>query len=210
VRYIGKVIDNDSNKGPEATANGSIQIYIEAIMQDIPKDLYPWVFSDSELTSNIPEIGEYVWVTFEDKDNWRNGFYGNSVSLKEYQEHGETIGSVTSNYPDCKYLRLANGIAIGFSSNADTPEISIYHPTGAEIFIDTNGLVSIKGASGTLESTLLGETTQTLISDFLTAIISHVHGTGTGPSAPPTNVADFQTLLNTDLPGIVSEDVKNS
>jgi len=209
VRYIGKVIDNNSTNGPEAVENGSVSVYIEEIMLDIPKDLYPWVFSDGEFTSNIPEIGDYVWVEFRDKDNWRNGFYGDKVTLKDYHEHGETIGSITSVYPDCKYLRLKNGVAIGFSSNADTPEISIYHPTGAEIFIDTDGLVSIKGANGTLEASLLGETTIQLMSDFLDGILALSVPTGTGPSGVPINSATFTSLKST-LNSLLSQSVKNS
>jgi len=140
VRYIGKVIDNNSTNGPEGVENGSVSVYIEEIMLDIPKDLYPWVFSDGEFTSNIPEIGDYVWVEFLDENNFRNGFYGDKVSLKEYHEHNETIGSITSSYPAVKYLRLANGVAIGFSSDPDSPEISIYHSEGKEIYVNNDNM----------------------------------------------------------------------
>ena len=209
MRYIGKVIDNNSTNGPEGVENGSVSVYIEEIMLDIPKDLYPWVFSDGEFSSNIPEIGDYVWVEFLDEENWRNGFYGDKVSLRDYHEHGETIGSITSSYPSVKYLQLANGVAIGFSSNADTPEISVYHPTGAEIFIDTDGLVSIKGANGTLESTLLGETTNQFFSDLIDGILALNVGTGTGPSSTPLNAATFISLQS-QLSTLLSQDVKNS
>ena len=209
MRYIAKVIDNDSTKSPEAVENGSVQIYVEEIMQDIDKDLYPWVYQDAELTSNIPEIGDYVWVEFLDEANFRNGFYFNKVELKDYHEHNETIGSIVSVFPDVKYLKLKNGVAIGFSSNTDTPEISIYHPKGAEIFIDTDGLVSIKGASGTLESTLLGETTNQFLSDLIDGILALTVPTGVGPSGLAINSATF-TSLKSQLSTLLSPDVKNS
>ena len=209
MEYIAKVIDNNSLNSPEATENGAIQIFIEEIMLDIDKDLYPWVMAKGGWTSDIPEIGDYVWVEFLDTDNWRNGFYTEGVDLIDNHGHGETIGSMTTVYPDSKYIKLKNGISLALSSNADTPEISIYHPTGAEIFIDTDGLVSIKGASGTLESTLLGETTNQFLSDLIDGILALTVPTGVGPSGLAINSATF-TSLKSQLSTLLSPDVKNS
>lgn len=140
-KYIAKVIDNDSNNSPEATPNGSISVYIEHLMQDIPTNMYPWVFQDRAWTSDIPEIDDYVWVYFYDDIHWRNGFYCNKVNLKGYQKHNETIGSITSSYPNIKYKQLSNGVAIGMSSNADNPEITIYHSDGNEIYINNENMI---------------------------------------------------------------------
>jgi hypothetical protein len=210
MRRIAKVIKNNAlTESPELVENGAIQIYIENLMQDIPKDMYPWVMPNTEWSSNVPEIGDFVWVEFLDEENWRNGFYGNTVTLREAYSHTSAIGSITSIYPDVKYITLANGVSFAMSSDPEKPEVSITTPS-AEIYIDPDGGISIQGPNGSLEFSTLGETTKQFLSDILDAIISHTHGSGTGPTSNPLNAVDFTTLKTTDLETILSEEVKNS
>lgn len=141
IRHIGKVIDNNSSD-----TNGACQIYIEYLHHDLEKDQYPWMKMDRAATSNIPEIDDYVWCWFLEEKFHKKGYYGNKINLDEYNEHNESIGSLTGSYPNIKYIKLANGCAIGM--NSDSPEITIYHPS-AEIFIDTNGCITIEDGTGT-------------------------------------------------------------
>lgn len=141
-KYIAKVIDNnDENKG------GRVQVYIEELHHDISSDLYPWVRQDREFTSFIPEVDDLVWVYFQDEVFFRQstGFYCNKVTLKEKHEHDETIGSITGEYPNIKYIKLKNGCSIAM--NSDDPEITITHPS-AEIFIDVDGNIIVTDATG--------------------------------------------------------------
>jgi len=203
-KYIGKVIDNNHE-----SQNGLCQIYIEPLHHDLNQDQYPWFKMDRESSSNIPEINDYVWCWFIDERYHKQGYYGNKLTLLEYHEHNQTIGSITTAYPDVKYWKFANGAAIAFSSNSDTPEISIYHPSGSEIFMNSDGEVYIKGSSGTLEYSLLGETVKQFLSDFLDGILALTVGTGTGPSSTPINASTF-TTLKSNLTTLLSTKVKNN
>ncbi|MCP4650354.1 MAG: hypothetical protein GY853_09795 [PVC group bacterium] len=186
---IAKVINNNSTESQEAVENGSVQVYIEFLMQDIEKDMYPWVFQNAEWTSNIPEIGEYVWVEFLDEENWRNGYYGNKVTLRDYHEHNETIGSMSGNYPNIKYIKLANGVSIAL--NSSETEVTIV-AGDAEIYIDPDGIISIQGGSGTLEFSILGETLKAWLE-------AHIHPTGVGPSGVATTAGTLNTILSTSV-----------
>jgi len=146
-KYIGKVIDNDDTNHPDGQNEGRVKVRIEFLHGDeatgLKGDYLHWARQDGEFSSNIPEIGEYIWISFEKEDYWKNPFYGNKVTLKDYHEHNLTIGSITTLYPDVKYIRGANGVAIAFSTNSDTPEISIFHSSGNEIYIDPDGNIKV-------------------------------------------------------------------
>lgn len=149
--YIAEVIENDSSKsnGDNKSKDGRVQIYIEWLHRDIAKADLPWAKPDREWTSNIPEKGEKLWIFFEDEKNWRHPFYKNKLNLKGYNNdnHNKTIGQMTAEYPNVKYILLKNGIAIALSSDPDKAEISIYHPS-AEFYIDKDGNIDIKNNAG--------------------------------------------------------------
>ena len=150
-RHIAEIIDNN-----DTDQEGKCQIYIEHLHHDLNVDQYPWARQDRELTSNIPEVGEYVWVYFLEDRYHRKAYYQNKVTLKEYHEHNETIGSLSGSYPNIKYIKVANGCSLAFNSDADNPEITIYHPS-AEIYIDSNGYITVEdGASNKIEMNASG------------------------------------------------------
>jgi len=151
-RYVGKVI---SNNDPDK--EGKCQIYVEHLMSGFQPSQYQWFRQDKEFTSFIPENNDLVWCYFEDELASRQGYYQEKVTLKSYHTHNQTIGSITSVYPDVKYIKLANGISIAMSSNSSKPEISIYHPS-AEIFIDKDGNVNIKAANEEIKMDATGIT----------------------------------------------------
>ncbi len=203
-KYIGKVIDNNS-----ADKDGSCQIYCEPLHHGFQPSQYPWMKQEREWTSNIPEINDLVWCRFDDEDFYKKGYYGSKLTLKEYHTHGESIGSITSAYPDVKYIKLANGNAIAMSSNTDTPEITIYHKEGSEIFMNKTGEVHIKGSSGTLEKSALGETLKGLLESILDEIILITVGTPSGGSTTPVNAGQFTTIKG-QLSTMLSPKVKNN
>lgn len=203
-KYIGKVIDNN-----HPDKDGRVQIYVEHLHHSINKDDYPWFKQEKEFTSFLPEINEYVWCWFMEEKFHRQGYFGQKVTLSEYHNHNETIGSITAVYPNVKYIQLANGNAIALSSDSDNAEISIYHKSGAEIYMNNDGEVHIKGSAGTLESTLLGETLKGLIEQILDGIVAITVPSPLGPLGPPVNAATF-TATKAQLPTALSKGVKNN
>lgn len=191
--YVAQVKKNNSLTGfvhpdpssPPATKDGRIQIYIPELHYGFSADMYPWARQDREFSSFIPEIGDFVWVWFEDERNFKKPFYRNKIDLLEKHDHGKTIGSITASYPDVKYIYFANGVAIGLSSNTSKPEISIVTPQ-AEIYIDSTGAISIKGGATAVEPMVLGQKLSTWLS-------THTHVGGTGV---PTQAGTLNTVLS--------------
>ena len=136
-KFIAEIIDNvDPNE------NGKCQIYCEFLHHDLQPSQYPWAKMDRGWTSDIPEIGDKVWVWFADEKFYRKPFYPNKINLENYNEHNESIGSLSGSYPDIKYFKLANGVSIALNSNQNECTIT----TGdAEIFIDSSGNIKING-----------------------------------------------------------------
>lgn len=200
--WPAKVIDNN-----DADLKGKVQIYIEPLMWGLKPADYPWAYQDREFTSFIPEVDDFVWVWFEEEDTYRKPFYRTKISFEEYSEHNSTIGSLTGSYPDLKYLKLKNGVSIALNSNQT--EASIVAGS-AEIFINSSGEIHIKGSSGTLEFSLLGEKTKAMIEKLLDKIVAHGHSSAVGPTGAPLNAAEFTAIKTTDVATILSTKVKNN
>lgn len=140
--YIAEVInvaDKDANGTDQKI--GRVQIYCAPIHHNIKKnssDLLPWAQSASCFTSFIPAVGDFVWIFFEKEEFYQNPFYMAPVNFSALHNHNKIIGSITSEYPDVKYIWLPNDVAIGMSAKDDNAEISIHHPK-AEIYIEKDG-----------------------------------------------------------------------
>jgi hypothetical protein len=144
--YIAEVIDNDDqNSTLDKTKVGAVQIYIPELHVGFEPDLYPWAYQFNDWTSNIPEIGDKVWVFFLHENMFKKPYYLSKLNLIEYHNHGETIGQVTEVYPNVKYMQLSDGTAIALGN---TGEISVYSSTGSEFYLDKNGLFHIKDKNG--------------------------------------------------------------
>jgi len=164
-KYIGKVIDNN-----DTDKEGKCQIYIEFLHSGFQPSQYPWCKQDRAWSSFIPEIGEFVWVYFEDEEFHRQGYYQNKVTLKDLHSHNETIGSLTGSYPNIKYTKLKNGVS--FAMNSEETEVSIVAGT-AEIYINPDGLISIK--NGTFDLKTLIEALLDLIKSLTTTGSPVIH-----------------------------------
>jgi hypothetical protein len=149
-KFIGEVVENnDSQK------LGRVQINIpEIFLGNIPNGDLPWAKQDRASSSDIPEIGDKVWCYWHDEINFRNLYYGNKVDLFGYTDHGKfeseiksKLSGFSSSYPDVKFKYLANGNCIGMTSG-DNPEIFIVHKDGSQVYIKSNGDISIKDKSG--------------------------------------------------------------
>ena len=200
-RYIAKVIDNNNT-----AKDGRIQIYIEHMHHDLNKNTYPWAKQDRQFSSFIPEIDDLVWVYFLEEKFHRQAYYQNKVTLAEYHQHSETIGSISGQYPNIKYIKLKNGCSIAL--NSEENEISIFHPN-AEIYLNNDGEIHIKGGDTSIESSILGETLQGKLEELIDAITAITVGTGVGPSSTPINSATF-TSIKSSLSEILSPKVKNN
>jgi len=157
--FIAKVIDN--NDSDEA---GKVQIYIPHLMEGMTPSHYPWANQDREFTSFIPEVGEFIWVYFFDPVYKKKPYYRNKVTLKEYNDHAETIGSMSGSYPNIKYIKFDNGVSLAL--NSSETEISIL-AGNTEIYISPAGEIIVKGVAGQFN------------------LLTHTHTTGVGPSGPP-------------------------
>jgi hypothetical protein len=199
--------------------NGSVQFRIPALMDGIlSDDDLPWALpwnidggSADSGSSDIPEVGDLIWVYFEDFLK-KKAFYVAGINLKNFGPHNlfeenvkSEITGWTSSYPDVKFKYLKNGICIASSSNESSPEFAIYHPEGAYIFIDKNGAINIKGKTGTLEFSILGETLKTWLNNLITQIKTGVAPSGGGIVTYAT-IDAFALTLST----ILSQTIKNN
>lgn len=169
--YIAKVINN-----VDPDLKGKVQIYIPHKMEGMNPSHYPWVKQDKEWTSFIPEIGEYIWVYFIDETFLKKGYYKNKVTLKDYHDHNETIGSMSDVYPNIKYIKLSNGVSFALSSNLTEASIKAGN---TEIYINPSGAIKMTVSPG--QTITLSDGTVSFNA------LTHFHSTGIGPSGSPIN-----------------------
>ena len=227
--YPAKVINNDDTK-----KQGRVQIKIEHLHYGIIDNELPWAYqsslatggSDTHGQSSIPENDSFVWVWFEDVDEFlRHPYYLADIHFSNLHPHNlfednvkSSLGSA-SEYPNTKYTYYPNGICIGVDSSSSNKEIFIYHPS-AYFFIDNDGVVTIKAGSTSVQKMSLGENVSALLGailDGIAAITVADAGTPAAPAGtwPITNIATF-TALKTQYIGesattpIISTNIKNN
>lgn len=207
--FIAKVTNNI-----DPDEEGKVQINIpELFHTDDPIngltviDL-PWARQDREMSSNIPEINDYIWVYPHQKEFWRNWYYRNKVDLKLYNLHKDFETTIKANitgmsgvYPYVKYNLLPNGLCIGYSTTPLAAEYFIYSPLGTYFFIDSTGNLTINIAAISklkIKNTL---TSLKSITDDLQSIIQNLVTPGNliGNYGAPV----VYTMAATDLPKII-------
>jgi len=189
--YIAEVINN-----VDTSSEGRVQIFVKELHYGVNPTLYPWARQDRPWTSDIPEIGELVYVYFLDKINFKKPYYQNKITLKNLHDHGVFDSDIKSNIdgwasisPFVKFITLSNGVTIAISSSPATPEAVIYTPLGY-LYINPNGGIEIKGTSiDSLQSMVLGDNLKTWLE-------GHTHATPSGPSGPPDQLATLITILS--------------
>ena len=151
--HIAKVIDN-----AHEDKNGLIKISIPYLHYEIQESLLPWAlplhnFLGGSATSGlsvIPEIDSYVYIFFENEKLHKNPVYVGNVNSKDvnidklFEDNIKTnISGFEGTYPNVKFLITDNGICIGFSTEADKPEVFIYHPK-SYLYINKDGNMEYK------------------------------------------------------------------
>jgi hypothetical protein len=94
----------------------------------------------------IPQIGDYVKITFEQPEILQDGYYEDPPMFSTHKLWNSFnsiksligLSGLSSQYPNVIFFKLQNGIAVGVSEGV-TPEVFIYHPTQANIHIDASG-----------------------------------------------------------------------
>ena len=157
--YVAKVT---SNNDPDQA--GKVQIRIEPFHDGFSDADLPWSKpapigtggGTSQGVSSIPENNSFVWVFFEDEENYRHPFYLFDVSLKNINAHTyfnqnvkPQITGYGGSYPNVKFQYFKNGICVGVSSDSANKEVFIFHPAGNGFFYINNlGAYSIKDGFG--------------------------------------------------------------
>jgi hypothetical protein len=144
---------------------GRVKVNCPPLMHGWKSSDYPWAFqaksgtggSNDFGTSEIPEVGTYVWAWHE-KANYKNWFYGEDVhwysGTKQISPHllfiqyVKSIISSIASYPDVKYKYYKNGICTGVSSSSSAKEAFLYHPSGTYVMVENDGTLNAVMATG--------------------------------------------------------------
>lgn len=127
-----------------------------------------------------PEVGDEVLLVFEHGDLRFPYVLGGLWNGKDAMpsERGDDAGN------DVRLIKSRSGHTIVFDDSSGSEKITVSDQSGNTIELSSDGVVvkskAIKvGSSGASESLVLGDA-------FLQLFNSHTHGTGVGPSSPPT------------------------
>lgn len=86
----------------------------------------------------VPDIGTRVYVQFEEGDIYQ------PICIGEAPDGVKGLPTNrTTNYPNRRISRTANGIEIMVDDTAK--QVKVSHPTGTYILIDTNGKITVHG-----------------------------------------------------------------
>lgn len=147
--YIAEVKDkNDPDE------NGKVKIFISAIHDIADLNNLPWAMPFNMGNDfNVPEVGERIWVFFEQPGIYQNPFYltnvtkNNQTITQRYTDIQNQLGNLsgpTASYPNIKFMSSPNGCIIGMSTSDTAKEIFVSHPSGTAFFIDNNGQLFIE------------------------------------------------------------------
>lgn len=133
----------------------------------------------------LPQVGDMVWVEFEEGELDHPIWSGGSWARPERQS--EIPAEAQTSYPDQAVLKTKAGNVIVLVDAAGKEGIVIRTPGGCEITMDPNkNLVTVQAAEIHLRG-LSGEVQELATRAFVEEIFdAHTHPTGVGPSGPPT------------------------
>lgn len=203
--YRAKVVDNvDSDN------QGKLKVRCLAIgdseeNEHIAYPKFPSAGADYGIKS-IPPKGSFVWVEFEngspDVPVWTGGWYARNEmpeELKGVHKHGWKT-------PGGNYLVFVD-------EEGDTPTVTLRHSNGTELVLSPSG-INVTHEEGLVfvgkdaeEAAALGDTLKGLLEELIDAIVQLTVNTVGGPSTPPLNSAQFQSIKQ-KLDTFLSKDVK--
>jgi uncharacterized protein involved in type VI secretion and phage assembly len=126
-----------------------------------------------------PEVGDEVLVLFEHGDMRFPYVIGALWNGKDHlpQEHGSDASN------DVRLVKTRSGHTLVFDDTSGSEKITITDKGGSVIELSADGVTikskAIKIGDGAGESLVLGDA-------FMQLFNTHTHGTGVGPSSPPT------------------------
>ncbi len=142
--YRGKVLDNN-----DPLQLGRIKVEIIPMFKGLLAEELPWATSAMPIFEgaginigefNVPKENSWVWCFFEAGDHNQPVYFAEATDAV----HGIPTSAKT-NYPNRKVKRTSSGIeTIIDDSNSN---VIINHPSGTSCTIDSNGKVTIVGAS---------------------------------------------------------------
>ncbi len=148
--YRGEVVDNND---PDQA--GRIKVRVFGIFKDelsvasLPWAVPAWAtFVGSGVGYGhfaVPEIGTHVFIFFESGDVYQPVYFAEAPD----KVHG-LPSERTTNYPDRKIWKTANGIVI-YVDDKDKV-VRLTHPTGKYIQMDGNGNVTISAGDVTIQA----------------------------------------------------------
>jgi uncharacterized protein involved in type VI secretion and phage assembly len=144
--YRGVVVDD---KDP--LNSGRVKIRVFGIYDNVPDEALPWaIYSDPFMGGQvgfggflIPDIGNHVWVFFENGDHLQPVYFAGAPYRDAYPQerltsaHEESRGSIA--YPRNKSLRTKAGHVIEIDDTPGNSRITIIHKSGTQITYQDNG-----------------------------------------------------------------------
>ena len=152
--YRARVEDNN-----DKLKLGRIKIRIYPHFEDIAVDDLPWAEPCWWMPMQIPPVGSWVWVFFENGDPLKPVYMGQAIPLgvdKPLEPFEKVIGNdakkqhmypkvwfdeTGSHYPNSYLIRSPNGHLIKIDDQ--TGEIDMYSNTGNRILLQPDGTIEI-------------------------------------------------------------------
>ena len=161
--YRGKVLDNDD---PSQLCRIKAEIYpmligtntadimspasIGKAIDGIETSILPWAvpaFSLLESSASgvgavsVPKVGSMLFFFFEAGDIYQPVYFASAPDAVN-----GIPSEVSSNYPNKKVLKTPSGFIISLDDTSGAEQLSITHPAGTVITVDSSGNVSISSS----------------------------------------------------------------
>lgn len=145
-RYRGIVVANDDSQEDRFRYTGRIKVRIPILFDGIEDDDLPWAIPEwphidgsSNLSGivDIPKVGSYVDVVFQDGKMEYPRYVGGSISEKTVLEECK------QNYPNRKVTRTKNGCLIIIDT--ETNELFVRNPGDLKIYVQGNVYLNVDG-----------------------------------------------------------------
>lgn len=144
--FRGVVVDDQ-----DPLKSGRVKIRVFGIYDNVPEEALPWAIYTDPLMGGqsgfgsffIPDIGNHVWVFFENGDHQQPVYFAGAPFKDAYaterlsSKHEENRGSIS--YPRNKSLVTKAGHIIEIDDTSGNERISIIHKSGTQITYQANG-----------------------------------------------------------------------
>lgn len=136
---------------------GRIQVRVLPDLENVEDSLLPWVWpfntlgmSSDEFSMNLPDEGSMVWVVFNHREMFREGFYLSGSYIPGHFKYGSVESSIngiadTSNvsYPDVRFYKSKSGNI--YFENTDNGECGLLQANGTYAVFNDGGFVLDNG-----------------------------------------------------------------